>query len=549
MATIDAIAFLPRWTKRVRTDGGGRDPLGLSRVTEWITDHLLQGIITTTDRARYYSFYCWSLWHIQQTSPPRKFADFIREFRRREAFMALSTIMANGEASPVGVRMVGPKLEAANRTGAADCDFKVLPSNDLGGYGQYYAGSLIQLGLTRRLEWIDLTTPEVGEPLALAFHKAVEGTPYLRKTRWKDSEIDLKEIKQSAANFSLDSLLEPFASTERDLLRKLFFSLDSAVKSERSTLRRHSLGLILHIISEYERSGAPVTNGELDWQVVHAPHYFRQLWLTDRKAVPYAAPEGFSVCDSFWQQFSLHQFVANAIETLLYAVLEVLSSEPSGLPLEQICSRLIAEEFRSEIRDIAGKPCDRPRMLLATLGIDAKPSASFCQRRQAEVGLLHPRSELKTAREVPADPGRAAARAVLTLGTLYSKWRSADNEAFAFVTANAGHELSAGRALPYLDEWLSPSCSWQIALEKMIRDCVIDQHDSVMYEKRNLESCWLHRQERRVIKDQDYDPPSRSSRQGNAIRILSDIGLLDSSSDAYRLTADGRKLLNKISTQ
>lgn len=82
MATIDAVAFLPRWTKRVRTDGGGRDTLGLSRVTESITDHLLQGIITTTDRARYYSFYCWSLWHIQQTGPPRKFADFIREFRR-----------------------------------------------------------------------------------------------------------------------------------------------------------------------------------------------------------------------------------------------------------------------------------------------------------------------------------------------------------------------------------------------------------------------------------------------------------------------------------
>jgi len=58
--------------------------------------------------------------------------------------MALSTVMANSQASPVGVRMVGPKLEAATKAGIADCDFKVLPSNDLGGYGQYYAGSLLQ---------------------------------------------------------------------------------------------------------------------------------------------------------------------------------------------------------------------------------------------------------------------------------------------------------------------------------------------------------------------------------------------------------------------
>jgi len=548
MATIDAVAFLPRWTKLVRTDGGGRDPLGLSRVTESITDHLLQGIITTTDRARYYSFYCWSLWHIQQTGQSRKFADFIREFRRREAFMALSTIMANSEASPVGVRMVGPKLEAATQAGVVDCDFKVLPSNDLGGYGQYYAGSLLQLGLTRHADGIDLTT-DLGDPLALAFHKAVDGTPYLKKKRWQDREVDLKEIKQSASNFSLDSLSEPFASTERDLLRKLFFSLDGTTRSERSTLRRHSLGLILHIIGEYERNGAPVKNSELEWQVVHAPHYFRQLWLADRKAIAYEVPAAFRVCDSFWQQFCLHQFVAHAIETLLYAVLEVLSTEPSGVPVDQICSRLIAEEFRSEIRDIAGKNCDSPRMLLATLGIQSKPSASFCRGKQAEVGLLHARSEFRTAKEVPSNAGNAVARAVLTLATLYSKWRAADNEAFAFVTANAGNELSAGRVLPYLDEWLSTTCSWQTALEKLIGDCVIDQHDSVMYEKRNLESCWLHRQERKIIKDQDYDPPSRSSRQGNAIRILSDISLLDNGSDVYRLTADGRKLLNKISTQ
>src|SRR5450631_2917106 len=98
MATIDAISFLPRWTKRVRTDGGGRDPLGLSRVTEAITDHLLQGIITTTDRARYYSFYCWSLWHVQQAVVPRKFGDYVRALRRREAFMALSTMQADKEA-------------------------------------------------------------------------------------------------------------------------------------------------------------------------------------------------------------------------------------------------------------------------------------------------------------------------------------------------------------------------------------------------------------------------------------------------------------------
>jgi hypothetical protein len=463
--------------------------------------------------------------------------------------MALSTMQADKEASPVGVRMVGPKLEAANRTAAGDCDFKVLPSNDLGGYGQYYAGSLIQLGLTKHANGIDLVTPEAGEALALAYHNVVQKTPYVRNARWDKSEVDLKEIQQSAIYFSLDSLSQPFASAERDLLRKMFFSLGAAVKSDRSTLRRHSLGLILHIIGEYERAGAPATNEELEWQVVHAPHYFRQLWPANRKAISYKAPETFGICHSFWQQFCLHQFVANAIESLLYAVLEILSSEPSGLPLDQICTRLVTHGFASEIRDIAGRSCDSPRVLLSTVGIDGKPPASLCTRKQAEIGLLHPRSEVQTVREIPTDPTRAAARAVLTLATLYSKWRSVQNDTFAYVMANAGNELCAGRVLTYMDQWLRPDCSWQVALATLIADCVVNQYDSVMYEKRNLESCWLHRQEGRILRDQDYDPPSRSSRQGNAIRILSDIGLTDAASGAYRLTGDGRKLLNRISTQ
>ena len=60
-------ALLPRWTKRVSIEDGGRDPLGLSRVSAMITDYLLHGIITQTYRARYYSFYCWIIWHIDET--------------------------------------------------------------------------------------------------------------------------------------------------------------------------------------------------------------------------------------------------------------------------------------------------------------------------------------------------------------------------------------------------------------------------------------------------------------------------------------------------
>lgn len=72
--------YWPQWTCRVAMDGSGRDPLGLSRVSDALTrNFLLPNIITTTDRARYYSFYTWAIADIEDLRnskagrvPPRK---------------------------------------------------------------------------------------------------------------------------------------------------------------------------------------------------------------------------------------------------------------------------------------------------------------------------------------------------------------------------------------------------------------------------------------------------------------------------------------------
>jgi hypothetical protein len=77
MASAASTVRIPKWTKRVFTELSGRDPLGLSRVSFLITDYLLKGIITTTSQARYYSFYPWALWHIEQWEQPTRYTDFI----------------------------------------------------------------------------------------------------------------------------------------------------------------------------------------------------------------------------------------------------------------------------------------------------------------------------------------------------------------------------------------------------------------------------------------------------------------------------------------
>jgi len=83
--------FWPQWTRRVAMDGSGRDPLGLSRVSDALTNFLLPNIITTTDRARYYSFYTWAadIEALRKSNGRR--ISFEEEFQRREAAFALAS--------------------------------------------------------------------------------------------------------------------------------------------------------------------------------------------------------------------------------------------------------------------------------------------------------------------------------------------------------------------------------------------------------------------------------------------------------------------------
>ena len=103
---------------------------------------------------------------------------------------------------------------------------------------------------------------------------------------------------------------------------------------------------------------------------------------------------------------------------------------------------------------------------------------------------------------------------------------------------------------PYFSEvdgWFDSLTKWKDTLSRIINIFILDQHDKVMYGKRRLDSCWLHRYENRVFKDQDYGPRYRSSRHRNVISILSDLNLLSVNKEKEVLmTTEGQLLLKKL---
>lgn len=540
--------LLPKWTKKIIIEDGGRDPLGLSRCAHIMTDYLLTGIITQTNRARYYSFYCWALWHISETKSAYGYRQFVDAFRRREAFLALSTISYNPGSSPVGVQATKTQYQMGLEKKEINCDFRVLPSSTLGGYGQYYVGCLYQLRFTYRNEdGIDQVTEGVAEKLAKTFHRSIAGTPYIKGGQYSSPTVSLGVLENSAKYFTLDALAEPFTTDERLQLIDIFFGFNKAEEDDRTLMRRHTLTQILHTISEYEGCGAAPNKKHLDQYLVYPVHYYDALLLADGTTSLHHIPESFVLSHLLWRQFCLQQFLTQALEELLYCLLEIAGSESAGLSTAQVISVILQADFFSLFKDITGNSCSKPKDLLVMLGADDIPDEAMSLRKQKELSALHRESESSLiAMELDNFPAKAA-RSLLLLAIIYIKWRGIKTDhAMNFVREHAGGSIWAGNILKYFDEWFDGQTTWKNVLELIFEQFVINQHDRVMYEKKRLDSCWLHRMDGRIIKDQDYYPRWRSTRHEQSFDILQDLKLVttDLSGNAS-LTSEGMAVLKK----
>jgi hypothetical protein len=537
----------------VVTDFSGRDPLGLSRVGQLLTDHLLPGIITTTDRARYYALYCWMLWHIQQVEKPEHWEAFASAFQKREAAVAMATLILDPDGSPVGKRAVSPRLAQASERGEVSTAFQVLPSNPLGGFGQYYAGCLYQLGLAQRLDdSIDRVTEGIATQLARVVHYNLAQTRYLQSRLFARSTVSLKALAQSSERLGLEAIREPFAAGERRLLCDLFFGFHNEYPREATLHRRQSLARLLATVVAYERAGITIEEESLAAQLLYGPTYFGVLVNGRDHTTLFAAPAPLRRCSDFWRQFCLHQFLTQALEGFLDAVLRVIAAQSGGTTLDGTVGELLDRRFDEYLERAVDRPCRKPSGLLSALGMTTVPDEATCLDLRDGYPYEHPLSEWVCG-DKAATPAELAARSCLLLAILYGKWRGvAGDVTYNVVAERAGPELAAPTVLPRLDAWLDADESWEAALHTLVR-LLIQQHDRVMYSKRRLESCWLHLEDGRLVWDQAYDPYFRASRHEQAAKILVDIGLLQwittgsgGGHRRLRSTEQGQRVLDRV---
>ncbi|PPI83337.1 hypothetical protein KEHDKFFH_15340 [Marinobacter maroccanus] len=306
----------------------GLDHLGVQAPGIEIYGQLLPGITNVTDRARYYSFYAWLFWQFEQKGwrAYREWQPMLRKAECLFALIALHHGQANvDDQSAYSGAMVGSAV-LSNALQNLDTDGYLSLSvfsqadegktryfkNPTGGLGQYYFGSLWQLGIMTgdSVSEAKLVEP-VGTELAKAMDAGVDGDAFmalLEADRFTTADLDALHtfcpwvLKKSEA--------------ERHLLLSILMrghvSPPENGQDEMTGARSASLAYIYWLAGQTRASKQTFENEK-----------FRFLVYTqaNEQGEQLAIPPGFQRVTGRWQAYQRHELFSVALQGLFFSLL------------------------------------------------------------------------------------------------------------------------------------------------------------------------------------------------------------------------------------
>lgn len=241
---------------------GGLDHLAVQAPCINIYGRLLPGITNVTDRARYYSFYPWIVWALEQSGHKYN-AEFIEKFRRADCLFTLiaqrhylltgtdydehagATVGSGNMAELINLIKAEQPIRLSDSAHQGDGEKARYFKNKLGGLGQYYLGVFAELGIMDGTSSTGIkNTNQVGRVLAEAMDKGVKRELFLQTLSEDMVTIERLDQLVSFCPCQLSSSIQ-----EHKLLKDLFFVRDLFHDTDMMP-RRRSLQTILHLADE-----------------------------------------------------------------------------------------------------------------------------------------------------------------------------------------------------------------------------------------------------------------------------------------------------------
>lgn len=332
-----------RFTLDWRTCGkrviGGLDHLGVSNFSIALYGKLLPGVTNVTDRARYYSFYPWVIHEYASRARSDDRKQWLSWFRRLDFAYAVASIAADLRGKGDARAVVGASLARKTLQDAEDNQIISLEAADLasdgtvpkgayfkrleGGLGQYYKAVLRDLGLLVSDEEhsypdIQLST-YAGKPLAEsvsqqpAFHRLAEIA-----LNGSATVADLAAVGEKVGPSSIDP-----DSEEHQQLCGMFWGEDDSLCRSQSAASRICRRNTLLALLAFAEATTPATDDVVElFRIASAQHRLEPAPWAQRKPDVDAFLYG-------WADYQWNEYVNYALESLLWAVIQLVGEQPS----------------------------------------------------------------------------------------------------------------------------------------------------------------------------------------------------------------------------
>ena len=539
------MALVPSWTKEIKLIARALDPLGLSRVSEYIVNELLPGITTSTNRGRNFSFLTWALKVVNSTNIASR-KDFNKKLAKLEAAYVIGGLLDADEHIPNSKGPIGKK-KARNRISNTkgryiNLNFSVL-NNPAGSYGQYFRAAMWRLGLMIPLQKSDILS-NTGKKIADIFEENVKNTKYFQSYLLEDN-VNKKVLMEFGNKCSYLRLKE--FKNERRALINLFFN-ENQNNSEIRNSRKMTLLFILDLFDKFTNLKIDLDDDKFRDVIYY--HSFKY----DKNIVAYEE-KFFSEILKLWRYYGFQENFTLVLENILDVFIETLKESDKGISKKGFLNKY------SNINKILSKKLNKNlenstinqifHTTLDIVGISGGLTKENSQRFDMKCSINHFLSEDSLIDEIYESYDKnkfdeVLANSIFMLLVLiirYYQYINSYDESTIWIHEK---EISEWSLLSFYQAVKNKLSCFKIRdFFDYILSKIIEQHNIIAYEKLlyGNDTFRFQKHKNLFVFEKDYEHTRRNSRFDSIKHIFEDLGLIEEKKGIYKITSFGKKIL------
>lgn len=540
----------PSWNEKVELkEGKGRDPLALTRISDFLKLQILPGLTSLTQVARYYTFYSWAIKEINKNQINNR-REFYNKMNKLESAWVIGGLLDKDiyfleEKGTLGKIKARRKIEMSDKI--IKVDFSLLSSNSGGVYNQNYKSPMYDLGLTFNMGEKDILTKK-GKKIANSFEENIIDTEYFENYILKN-KVPRRVLESYGKASSYLRLKE--TTKERNELIRLFLNDNHNLEgSSYKYSRRDTLLLYLDLYKKFTQKNYNFTSEDFRNII-----YFKET-IKEGSVIPYDPPnKSIQQVLEYWRFFQSHDYFTFCMESILTEFINETNTE-TGTTKDKFLEKF--NNIHNKLKNYLGMGVgdenivlrDIVNQIMKSKAVDGKLNKENSKKLDDLIRIDGEISE-KTIRDLIIeieDREKRMAYIILLLIIVilkYYRYLNKYDENMLWIKNEEAEEF--GLHL-FINEIVKKSLNNNIHgfLEKILTK-IIKKHDYIAFQKlsNGNETFKFRRVGDRYIYERDYSYTQRGTRFNIIRNIFEDIGLIKEEDEKYIITNYGENILEE----